>query len=138
MAEKQGAIGIVYDKNEEYYFLIIHKNIPMKMGWEFIKCLSKDRDSSEALREEIDSTLGLKNYKIIKKFEWPFQIKDGDDIVNNDIYLIRTNMNTSVRLKYNPAKLNTYLWAKESRILEKLLPEHKELLDKALPEIKEL
>jgi len=138
MAEKKGVIGIIFDKNEYYYFLIVHKNLPIKKGWEFVKGIFEGEDSLGAVKEEVDSTVGVKHYKVKKKLDWTYAITDGEDTIVNEIYLIHTNMNTSVKLDYNPNKLNTYLWGKESPVLDKLAPDHKAILEKALPEIKAL
>ena len=138
MAEKKGVIGIIFDKNEYYYFLIVHKNLPLKKGWEFVKGIFEGEDSLGAVKEEVDSTVGVKHYRVKKKLDWTYAIADGEDAIVNEIYLIHTNMNTSVKLDYNPNKLNTYLWGKESSVMDKLAPDHKAILEKALPDIKSL
>lgn len=138
MTEKKGVIAIIFDHSDNYYFLIVHKNVPAKKGWEFVKGIYEGDDSLGAVKEEIDDTVGVKYYKVKKKLDWTYAVADSEDVIINDIYLIHTNMNTSVKLDYNPEKLNTYLWGKESSVLDKLTPDHKAILEKALPDIKAL
>ena len=140
MVEKKGIIGIIYDNNGGLlYFLLVHKNLPGNKAWEFVKGhVIGEMDTEEAVKQEINETVGLKKYSIKKKLDFPFPVSDGQDIILNDVFLVETSMNIPVKLDYDPNKLNTYLWSNKKRTLETLSESHKQLLEKAMPEIEKL
>ncbi len=139
MVEKHGVIGIIFDNNGSFFFLTLHKNLPEDKAWEFLKGLTaENQDPLEAVKAQVNETLGLKYYHVKAKLSQPYMLNYGGDVVRNEVFLIETSMNTPVKLNYDPNKLNTYLWANQARTLEKLRPEHRELLEKALPDLQKL
>lgn len=140
MVEKKGVIGIVYDNNGGLlYFLIVHKNIPGSKAWEFVKGhVLGEMNTQDAMQQEIHSTLGMTRISIKKKLDFTWPLKEGEDTIVNDVFLVETSMNIPVKLDYDVNKLNTYLWSNKKRTLETLAPEHRELLEKAMPEIEKL
>ena len=137
MVEKKGDIGIVFDNNGGMlFFLILHRNFPGGKSWELLKGMSVgEQNPEEAMNNEIKNMIGLRFYKIKKKMDFTIPLKDGNDTIVNDVFLVETSMNTPVKLDYDPNKINTYLWANQKTTLERLSPEHRALVEKAIPEI---
>lgn len=137
MVEKKGVISIIYDNNGgQLYFLLVHKNLPGNKAWEFVKGhVIGEMNTEEAVKQEINETVGIKRYTVKKKLDFPFAVSDGTDTIMNDVFLVETSMNVPVKLDYDINKLNTYLWCNKKRTLETISEKHRELLEKALPEL---
>ena len=133
----QGISAVIFDKMNEPYFLVLHRNSSWK-GWEFIRGLNKDGESEEyAIGRNVYEIIGIKKMNILKKLPTIKEfLKDGK-LHRYNVYLVETNMNTPVHLRNY--KYDNYLWTTKERILEKLQwANDKEIFEKALTEITNL
>jgi 8-oxo-dGTP pyrophosphatase MutT (NUDIX family) len=130
---EQGVRAVIYDNNEEPYFLIFHRP---KTGWELLKGRIEQGETSEqALKREINEKAKLSKYKILRKLGVIQKIAGGDKLFNNQVFLVEANMNIPVT---PPNRINTYLWTKKENAVNKLKGTDKQLLEMALKEIQNI
>jgi 8-oxo-dGTP pyrophosphatase MutT (NUDIX family) len=137
MEQKKGVSAIIYDDNGSLYFLILHR-IRGWEGWEFPKGgINAGESAEEAVVRELMEETGLSKFKIVKKLPFQREFLKGDQKHVFDQYIIESSMNIPVILQKEDPEHDTYLWATQDRVLEKLTwPEEKQAFEQAVVEIK--
>jgi len=135
---KRGVSAIIYDKNGQYYFLILKRSKNWE-GWEFCKgSIDENENEIEALHREIKEETGIKNYKVLGRLKRKREFENNGIKHIFDVFLVETNMNTPVNIHQNEEEEHsTYLWVTGDGVREKLQWDNeKEVFDDCLKYLK--
>ena len=97
----------------------MHRNSNWK-GWEFVKGGLKDGESSErALLREVYEETGLNRFSVKGRVseQRKFMDPEGEEHLF-DVYLVKASMNIPIQI--DKKEHDTFLWATQERVIEKL------------------
>lgn len=127
----QTVVAIIYDKNEEYNFLILKKK-GRWVGWQFVQGAREKGESFEqAVKREVAEETGLDDVSVIAKLPvWTdYWYREKGVLVHKfcSFYLVKADKSRPIKLS---VEHSDYKWC-DFRTAYKLLKFNKEQLKKA-------